>query len=126
MTTFAIGLVLKLFKSDTKLYLDVEDIDIFNYKMNRNKAFNRGSHPSFFIWIKSMLGYLRKHNNYFWVNKLHNYLYMSEKCTVVSTKLREKYGGDILLHGPNGSLFEPSHFRKDEMRNYFGLPHNKK
>lgn len=44
--------------------------------------------------------------------------------TVSTTKLQERYGGRILLHGPDGSKFKPGNIElsKNECRRQYGLP----
>jgi glycosyltransferase involved in cell wall biosynthesis len=126
MTTFAIGLVYKIYNPETELYLDVEDNDLFGIKRRSELVVQRDNYQLFYIWLKRMVRNTIDFNNYFWVSKLHNYLHKADRCTVVSSKLQEKYGGDIILHGPDESLFDPTNFKQDEMRDHFGLPKEKK
>ena len=55
---------------------------------------------------------------------LHPLTRCCHRTTVVSRKLQERYGGTIVLHGPDQHLFNPEQpaLAKDDCRRKFGLP----
>lgn len=114
LTTYLVGLV-KTFCSKKHLLLDVEDNEMyFEYKNKLDFIFQiifRGwNNPN-------------SHKNLFF---LHFFLWPCKFITVSSSKLKKKYNGKIILHGPSEELFNPKLYNKSKSKKKFNLPFDKK
>lgn len=56
---------------------------------------------------------------------LHPFTRISAETTVVSRRLHARYGGTIILHGPDETVFAPAVFDPVACRQTFGLPANR-
>jgi glycosyltransferase involved in cell wall biosynthesis len=102
-------------KKNTKLLLDVEDDD-YNAESNIHTSFSISKHLLEDWGVQS-----RKSMT---LTKLLTYAVADG--TVVSRALRKKFGGNILLHGPNEELFNPKIIEdKNACLAKFGMNTNK-
>lgn len=58
---------------------------------------------------------------------LHPFVKCAVGITVVSTRLQRRYGGELVWHGPNERLFDPSRpeLTVERCRNHFGIPRDR-
>lgn len=114
-TTFFVGLICKYLKR-VDLWLDIEDNELFHeYKSSAHKI-----HSLLFRGWNTP----NCHRN---LLILHRFTNRSKIITVVSSKLKNRYGGEILLHGPDENVFDPDNYSNDvkELRLRYHLPLNK-
>jgi len=115
-TTFFLGLLASGFGFKKTILLDVEDDELFFSNNNKSK-FDSILHFFFRGWNGL--------NSYGKLLFLHLLLFFVKKITVVSSKLRKRYGGDIILHGPSEIIFNPNNYNKFNSRREFNLPQDK-
>ena len=115
MTSFFVGLLKSRFGIKKELILDAEDDELF---------FTYRNHLHFLYYF-----FLRGWNNpnsHLKLLLLHLFLWPAKKRTVVSSKLKKKYGGIIIYHGPDENIYNPDLFDKTKSREEFNLPQDKK
>lgn len=114
MTSFFVGLLKSRFGLKNELILDAEDDELsFTYK---NKI-----HFIYFFFIRGW----NDPNAHLKLLLLHLFLFSAKKRTVVSSKLQKRYGGEIILHGPDEKIFDPELFDQVQSRKQFNLPLDK-
>jgi len=114
MTSFFVGLLKSWFGLKKTLILDAEDDELyFKYTGFLN-----------FIYLFFIRG-INNPNAHRNLLLLNLFLFPAKIRTVVSSKLQKRYGGEILLHGPDETIFNPSKFNKTEARENLNLPQDK-
>lgn len=115
MTSYFPGLIKSFFGLRKPLLLDAEDDELyFEY-----------SGPLNFLYLFFVRGWLFP-NAHKYLLILHLFLFPTPKKTVVSSKLKKRYGGDIILHGPDESIFDPKLYDKSSCRKKFLIENDKK
>lgn len=113
-TTLLVGLIKSRLGFKKQLIMDAEDDELaFRY---------RNFTASFYNMVLRGWNYP---NSYFKLLTLHLLLFPAKVRTVVSSKLQRRYGGTIILHGPDEITFNPELFDKESARQEFGLPLDK-
>ena len=115
-TTLFLGLLASGFGFKKTIMLDVEDDELFFSNANKSKF-----HSIFNFFFRNW----NSINSYGKLLVLHCLLFFVKKRTVVSSKLRNRYGGDIILHGPSEIIFNPKNYNKFNSRKRFNLPLDK-
>lgn len=97
------------------LFLDVEDDEL---------AVPINSQGLKFLWEHGVKGW-RHATAWKYAVALHPFTMFAKKISVISSKLQKRYGGVIVLNGPNETLFDPTRFPVEARRAerlHFGLP----
>lgn len=115
MTSFFVGLVKSRFGTKKELILDVEDDELFF-------TYKNWLHFLYYFFIRGW----NSPNAHLKLLLLHLFLFPARKRTVVSSKLQKRYGGEIILHGPDEKVFNPGLYDQFKTRKDFNLPLNKK
>ena len=111
-TSFFPALIASAFGRRRPLLLDVEDDDTRSDHHNQIRQMLRVAAGGF------------KEPRRVRSQVLHPFTKCCTHLTVSTTRLQERYGGTILLHGPNELRFNPDlpHLNRDKCRAMFGLP----
>lgn len=115
MTSFFVGLLKSQFGTKKELILDAEDDELFF-------AYKNWLHYLYYYFIRGW----NNPNAHLKLLFLHLFLFPAKKRTVVSSKLQKRYGGEIILHGPDEIVFNPDLYDQLESRKRFKLPQYKK
>lgn len=101
--------ILKKVSSRTSIVLDIEDWD--------SAAFDASL-------LKRLLGFhqLRDIHSYYYTRLLEFMSGLADSTTVANSFLQRKFGGTIIPHARDETVFDPSRFNKTRMRERFNLP----
>ena len=116
MTTLAPALFAARIVKSRPLLLDVEDEEVY---LNTVTSFQD-------VWMKILRGW-RLATSWKYTRLLQLFRGSVDATTVVSTTLKERYGGTILRHGPDEHQFYPDRFgQPHQLREKWGLPTDRK
>jgi glycosyltransferase involved in cell wall biosynthesis len=116
MTTLAPALFAARIVKSRPLLLDVEDEEVY---LNTVTSFQD-------VWMKILRGW-RLATSWKYTRLLQLFRGSVGATTVVSTTLKERYGGTILRHGPDEHQFYPDRFgQPHQLREKWGLPTDRK
>jgi glycosyltransferase involved in cell wall biosynthesis len=107
-TSFGFGLLKKIF-SKTPLILDIDDWEVGFYLKK-----------GFLIRLSRFI-HVFNPNGFFWTWVLQFLIHYADKITTVSTFLKGKYGGEIIIHGKDTDLLDPERFITDDLKRQLGL-----
>ena len=110
-TSYWPALLASSFGKERLLLLDVEDEELlFPYQGTKELISRRliRGWPSPLSWQYRVL--------------LHPLTSLAHEKTVASNFLKNRYGGEILLHGPDAELFDPMRFNSKHCRERWNLP----
>jgi glycosyltransferase involved in cell wall biosynthesis len=111
-TSFGFGL-LKKFLSKTPLILDIDDWEVGFYLKK-----------GFWSRLSKFLNFSNP-NGFFWTWLLEFFIGCADRKTTVSTFLRDRYGGEIIIHAKDTDLLDPERFKGDDLRNRLELESKK-
>jgi len=95
-------------ESGRPLVLDVEDFDLaFQYLRGRRLRFKN----SLLLW---------QPDSFTWLRLADRLARRADRVTVVSTFLRDRYGGTLLPHGADTNVFDPSRFDREDLKRRWG------
>jgi glycosyltransferase involved in cell wall biosynthesis len=107
--SFGVGLVLRAL-DDVPLLLDIEDWEVGMITENR-------SYP----WLRGVPE-LVDCNSLYYTSLFERLTGMADGVSVSNTFLRSKFGGEVVPHVRDESIFDPDQFDADRLRAEFGLP----
>jgi glycosyltransferase involved in cell wall biosynthesis len=115
MTSYFVGLLKSYLGIKKLLILDAEDDELY---------FNYANGISFLYYF--ILRGWNSPNSHGKLLLLHLCLFPAKKRTVVSSKLQMRYGGKLILHGPDEQVFNPDIYDTLSAKKEFNLPLDKK